>query len=269
MGQAFVDYMAVKGIACKLQHAEGIFGVYVLHSEQAVRARDAFRQFAVDPHHPRYQAASWQRRDSAGVKFEYGSSGLPLLHNFLLQAGPVSLLVLSGCVGVFLFSLFGDRAVFQALQFFATEDAIGSFQQWRWITPALIHFSAVHLLFNCLWWWYLGGRLEHHESSVRLLGLFLFSALISNAAQFIVSGPLFGGLSGVVYALFGYFWVRGRQLPHGPLSLPGSLYAIMLLWMAFGFTGSFGPPMANAAHLVGLIAGGVQALVWRPVNREI
>lgn len=31
------------------------------------------------------------------------------------------------------------------------------FEFWRYFTHALMHFSLMHILFNLLWWWYLGA----------------------------------------------------------------------------------------------------------------
>ncbi|VED45788.1 Rhomboid protease glpG [Raoultella terrigena] len=34
------------------------------------------------------------------------------------------------------------------------------FEVWRYFSHALMHFSLMHILFNLLWWWYLGGAVE-------------------------------------------------------------------------------------------------------------
>ncbi len=73
-----------------------------------------------------------------------------------------------------------------------------------------MHFSLMHILFNLLWWWYLGGAVEKRLGSGKLIVITLISALLSGYVQQKFSGPWFGGLSGVVYALMGYVWLRGE-----------------------------------------------------------
>ncbi|PHR65002.1 rhomboid family intramembrane serine protease [Pseudidiomarina marina] len=138
-------------------------------------------------------------------------------------------------------------------------------QPWRFFTPALLHFSVLHIVFNVFWWWYLGGRFERYYGSKWLILAFLFCALASNTSQFIESGPYFGGLSGVVYGLFGIATVVGWQNPRHPLFLPNGLIIFMLVWLVIGYTGLLWVNIANTAHTAGLISGllvgaGIRAL---------
>ncbi|WP_417659429.1 rhomboid family intramembrane serine protease [Pseudidiomarina sp.] len=128
-------------------------------------------------------------------------------------------------------------------------------QPWRFITPALLHFSVLHIVFNVFWWWYLGGRFERYYGSKWLILAFLFCAVMSNTSQFIESGPYFGGLSGVVYGLFGIATVVGWNNPRHPLFLPIGLIIFMLAWLVLGYTGLLWVNIANTAHTAGLIAG--------------
>jgi len=127
-------------------------------------------------------------------------------------------------------------------------------EPWRLVTSAFLHFSATHLVFNLFWWWYLGGRVELSLGSKVLVGLFLFTAISSNLVQFYWQGPLFGGLSGVVYGLFGFAIVMSANRG-GPLWLPPMLIAFMIGWLLIGFSEALPLNMANEAHLAGLISG--------------
>ena len=97
----------------------------------------------------------------------------------------------------------------------------------------------------------------------------------SNVAQYWYSGPsLFGGLSGVVYALLGYCWVYNVLLPGAGLGVPRGIIIFMLAWLVFcmvGPTEALGiGSIANAAHLGGLVLGcACAALVvaWRAIKR--
>ena len=65
---------------------------------------------------------------------------------------------------------------------------------------------------------------------------------------------LFEGFSGVIYALFGYIWMKGLYQPEQGMFLHPNSITIMLLWLVLCMTGVLGP-IGNAAHFVGLIVG--------------
>lgn len=132
-------------------------------------------------------------------------------------------------------------------------------QWWRLVTPAFMHFSELHLVFNLLWIWVVGSRIEQMQGRWVLLCIFLASAILSNAAQFFVSGPMFGGMSGVVYAVLAYSWLWDRQGYRPGFGLPQGLMGFMLLWLVLGYVGVLQligmGAVANTAHLVGLLVG--------------
>jgi GlpG protein len=37
---------------------------------------------------------------------------------------------------------------------------------WRLLTPTLIHFGWLHVVFNCLWLWEFGQRIEHRLGAI-------------------------------------------------------------------------------------------------------
>ena len=105
-------------------------------------------------------------------------------------------------------------------------------------------------------WWLkdLGTAIERIHSSVYLAIFVVLTGVLSNTAQYFVSGPNFGGMSGVVYALFGFFWIRGRLDAGYPFKLQQQTVLFMMGWYVLCFTGLMGP-VANAAHTGGLITG--------------
>lgn len=137
-------------------------------------------------------------------------------------------------------------------------------QIWRLFTPMFVHFGIMHIVFNMLWLRDLGGMIERRESSWKLLLLVLVTAGGSNLAQYSISipgfpgfgggAPNFGGMSGVVYGLLGYVWVRGKVDPFFGYQLQQSTVTMMLIWLVLCFTGLLGP-IANLAHLFGLLIG--------------
>lgn len=180
-----------------------------------------------------------------------------IVKNLLLQAGwftasyaALVVLVFLGLMTPLAEPILG-ALIFNPLDY----EALPWTEPWRFFTPALLHFSAMHIVFNLFWWWYLGGRFERYYGSKWLIIAFCFCAIISNTSQFIESGPLFGGLSGVVYGLFGLATVVAWQNPHHPLFLPNGLIVFMLAWLVIGYTGLLWVNVANTAHTAGLIAG--------------
>ena len=128
------------------------------------------------------------------------------------------------------------------------------------MTHALLHFSILHITFNLLWWWYLGGDIEKKLGSKKLIQLFIVSAALSGISQYWVEGANFGGLSGVVYACLGYLWVMNYRAPHLGLTIQKSLVVFMLVWLVLGFVQPF-MAIANTAHLIGLVSGVLLAFV--------
>ena len=151
------------------------------------------------------------------------------------------------------------------VEFGSWSQAMARGELWRLITPAFLHFSSFHILFNGLWLWELGRRLEAVMGWQTYLLFALVTALAANVAQQLLGSSLFGGMSGVVYALIGYIWMRQRYAPHPVLAVPPGLIGFMLVWLLLGLSGiidRFIPgSVANGAHLGGLLAGMAWALL--------
>ena len=141
---------------------------------------------------------------------------------------------------------------------------------WRLVTPMFIHFSLTHLVFNCLWIYVLGSKIEQIDGHITFINLVIFSSIISNLAQhFFGESALFGGLSGVIYGLLGYCMIIEIDTKQERYDLPPALYLFMLIWLILGFLGilnlfGFGN-VANYAHLGGLISGIIFAMITRYV----
>ncbi len=143
---------------------------------------------------------------------------------------------------------------------------------WRFITPTLLHFGWMHVVFNCLWIWEFGRRIEKRLGSLNLLGLYLVAGVASNLTQFMVTGPsIFGGMSGVVYGFMGFIWGANRVTPNWLEPLPSAIFGFMLVWLCLGMIGVLemlgAGAIANGAHvggfLVGLATGALFGLLRR------
>lgn len=151
---------------------------------------------------------------------------------------------------------------------------------WRWepsfeyvlriFTPTFVHFGIEHLIFNMLALWYLGQMLERALGPWMMVAMILTFSMISNVAQLLVDGPLFGGFSGVVYAFIGFAFVYQKLAQN--LNIPNGLFVFAGIWLLLGFADAFtgiGISMANTAHLSGLIAGIVLSICWILWNKVL
>ncbi len=147
----------------------------------------------------------------------------------------------------------------------SAQQAFQAGQYWRLITPIFLHFGLLHVVFNSLWTWELGKRIEIAKGSFNLLGVILLIAIGSNIGQFLWQSQQhqianFGGMSGVVYGLLGYIWVVGKFYRHPLFMLPPGMMIFMLGWLVFCMSGVFeifagNTGVANAAHVCGLLMG--------------
>ncbi|QDT35242.1 rhomboid family intramembrane serine protease [Thalassoglobus polymorphus] len=129
---------------------------------------------------------------------------------------------------------------------------------WRIFTPAFIHGSFFHLAFNLYFLWILGNTIERTKGSILFALLCFVTAVGGHFTQYFIVGPNFIGISGVVYGLLGYLWMKQMVSPEEGYAIPDILIVQMLIWLMLGISGvleSWGIPVANGAHFGGLLAG--------------
>lgn len=265
--QAFADYLATQGVRVRLEADGEACVLYALEAEQAGRIQAELQAFLANPGAVKYRDASWR---AGKPQADTPGHGLDLRH-LLARAGTITKLLAGLSIALTLLTGFGDNE--DMLRYFLISNyPVGLFevragQIYRLLTPIFLHFMVIHILFNLMWLWDLGGAIERRWSGGYLLALVAGTGIASNLAQYAYSGPLFGGLSGVVYGLLGFTWLRGHFDPACGLAVPRAVVSFMLVWLALCFTGLLGP-VANAAHLTGLIAGALwgwlSALLARP-----
>jgi GlpG protein len=180
-----------------------------------------------------------------------------------LRLGPLTAVLIGISAAVAVFSDLGNNAGFLEKLFIARTESEGFLpevlhgQVWRLITPIFIHFSILHIVFNMLWLKDLGTMIERKVSSQMLLALVTVIGVLSNVGQFLYSGPIFGGMSGVVYGLLGFVWMKSRFDPASGLYVSRETVVWMLGWFVLCLTGLAGS-VANMAHGTGLVVG----IVW-------
>ncbi len=192
------------------------------------------------------------------------------------RLAPVTAVTLGLCLVVFAaMAVFGDRVIAAlaivplgvvngSLAVGSLVEAVLAGQVWRPLSPAFLHFGWMHLIFNMLWLWYFGRQVEALQGSGRMLLILLAAGIGANLAQYAAGTVLFGGMSGVDFALLGYVWLMSRRAPHSGFFVPQMLVVFMLGWMVFTMTDMAGAVgfgnVANEAHLGGLVVG--LALGW-------
>ncbi|MGB8330049.1 MAG: rhomboid family intramembrane serine protease, partial [Polyangiales bacterium] len=190
-------------------------------SEMARKARAQRRQEAKADEHIRARTEKIRRQIEARQNMRIGT----------VTAG---LMVI--CVAVFVVTGKGeDVSVVRYLTFapivpignqfvFGDASAIWHGQPWRLVTPMFLHFGFMHIFFNLWWLKDLGTAIERVFSARYLLIFVLVTAVFSHVLEYVMSGPTtFGGMSGVVYGLFIFIWIRGRLDPSFPYRMPQQL----------------------------------------------
>jgi len=272
----FADYLYVQKIESHLEFekADG-WGVWINDEDRLEEAARLLTAFRLNPADPKYRAeaksAAELRAEAEKDEAKYRKKLSDRRHLFRplrdYGFGPLTFVLIAISVVVCLLSRLGNdpRPILGLfITDFTTFDPFGPRlpeilhgQVWRLITPIFIHFGLLHILFNMLWLRDLGSMIEGRQSSRLLAVLVLVIAAGSNLAQFWYGGPVFGGMSGVVYGLLGYIWMRGKFDPGSGLYLHPSTVTMMIIWFFACFTPII-PHVANAAHAAGLVMG----IVW-------
>ncbi|MFO0959138.1 MAG: rhomboid family intramembrane serine protease [Isosphaeraceae bacterium] len=282
------DYLRTLGITTRLDDSPGGWIVWVHDENRLEEARRELEAFRRAPDDPRYEAAEATaralRKKAEKADREHARRTIDLRDRWLYRSPrrlPATLFLIAMSVGIFVLRLVEPdrgRAVSSAMRITALRvirpeepepaiwlsslwsEHLGDLievrngEVWRLLTPIFLHFSFLHLAFNMFWMAELGGQFEMLRRSWRLALFVVACGVFSNLVEYLWSGPGFGGMSGVVYALFGHAWVRSHYDPSGPWRLRGNAVPIMLIWLPLGMTGILGP-IANGAHLGGLAIG--------------
>ncbi len=197
---------------------------------------------------------------------------LPPVAAAVLRYFPVTSAFIAVCVVIALLTGLGQPGpLVDALQIASAYhrglDDILSGEVWRLVTPIFLHFGFAHLFFNMFMLWDLGRVVEVTKGSRFVLAFAAVVGTASNLAQYLLTGsPFFGGMSGVLYGLFGYVWMQGKYNPRFGITLTQHTVVIMLGWFALCWSGLLGP-IANWAHTGGLVMGAAWGYAKRNSRR--
>jgi rhomboid protease GluP len=142
--------------------------------------------------------------------------------------------------------------------------------EWfRFVTPIFIHIGLLHIASNSYALWIIGPLVERLYGSARYLMIYLLCGISGVAGSFIWNemrnnpdGPS-AGASGAIFGLFGLlavfgFKYRNELPPNFGKAIWSSIVPVILINLFIGFSFPF---IDNAAHIGGLIAGGMLALI--------
>src|SRR5262245_1280530 len=280
--RTLADYLAGLSIETRLLQSAGGWELWVCDEDKVARAREEYQAFLANPTDKRFRDGSKAARRAEDAR-EEEARGRPQRHlalepqrqlTFGLIATSILITVLyhspqeRDLVYKYLFITKIDRIGESRIEWNPTLPELKRGELWRVITPIFIHFSEVHILFNMLWLFTLGSQLEVRYGPRRLALLVILIAATSNLCQYFFSTvvlegwapvvarsyPLFGGMSGVVFGLFGFVWIKAVYEPGCGLYVSPTAIVLMMISLILCMTGAVGP-IANTAHLVGLSVG--------------
>jgi GlpG protein len=278
--KAFADYLLTLGMKTRIdEQAEG-WELWIYNEDHIAAARDELQGYLSHPDDPRYraatQAAQTIRRNQQHLDQQFRKNYREVTELWAppgVRRRPVTSALVAISVVVFLLQHSSLKPKLEDHMWITTfsqdlegkihDDGLSPILQgevWRLVTPIFMHVNIVHILFNMWWLIALGTMIELRRGTLRLAGLVLLSAVLSNLGEYVYDLRSLGhanpaeGMSGVVYGLFGYIWMKGLYEPEQGMIMHPNNITIMILWLFLCMSGAMGP-IANAAHFVGLAVG--------------
>jgi len=255
----FSRFMTSQGISHRINEESGQQVIWVDGDPQAALVREALSRWPFD------EEAELQNTSSADRAALIDPLGLLRKGVAAFFRAPISFSLILACLWVAFYSRLGAQPQNVAFLFYPLLDSSGivaliesmdSFSRiLRSLSPMLLHFGELHLVFNMIWLWYFGRQLEPSQPYWLYALLILSCSFVGNTAQYLVSGyNNFGGMSGVVYGLVGYAWVLHTFMPRSALMINNRMFLVFVIALVAMevFASSW---IASAAHLGGLIAG--------------
>lgn len=285
LGQRFQDYLLTRGIQARVDADGDAWAVWIFDEDQLDLGRKELAEFQAMPDDSRFVEAAGTarkiRQQEEKARKQLEKKRVRVRDEFerpTLSKCPVTMTLMLASVAATLLTDFGDARpddLFQKLTYasylrigdkiqWAYLSDIRSGEIWRVFTPMFLHFKIGggpwHLIFNMMWLYSLGTVIEFARGKSRFLLLVLATAAAGNTAQYFGGGPSFGGMSGVVYGLIGYIWIKSTFDSSLGLYMPQTTMFWAMLFFVACLTGAVGH-VANWCHSFGLISGGVIAYV--------
>jgi membrane associated rhomboid family serine protease len=130
-------------------------------------------------------------------------------------------------------------------------------------SAAFLHADITHLLFNMWALYVFGPQLERVSGSAPFAGLYLASAAAGGVAFFLLGDPggVAVGASGAIFGLFGAYLALAYRARRTPAGAAGLRQLLLLLAINLALP-LLVPRIAWQAHLGGLLAGALIAVLW-------
>jgi GlpG protein len=281
--RTFADYLFVRDLETQVEQTKGgAWTIWVVDEERVDEGKALLSRFRSMPDAEEFHqasAAAVQRRrgEEQEARAEEQKLKRSAAFPWHMRGGGLTMVLLILCIAAALVTKLGQDGAWTGwllistvqpidpLRFWSSMVEIAHGQAWRLFTPIFLHFSLWHLVFNLLWMQDLGTALENKIGTWRFAGVVVLVALVSNLTQYVSGGANFGGMSGVVYGVFGYLWMRGKRDPGFAWLISPMTSTLLLVFLAVGIFGLVGPT-ANAAHFSGLLVG--MALGWLAAQRR-
>ncbi len=262
----FWNFLKKNSIDSSLEEdADDSWSVWVADEDQIDLAQNELNSFLQNPEDKKFIASnleskspelikgSKQKKPSGFQQFDLGKQW----RHADRAPGVYTLSIIITSVAIYLVSMVGYGNLI--IDTFKLDARVFGGEVWRFVTPILIHFHIFHIFFNMWWLFDLGTQIERKKGSKFFLTFVLLLALSSNMSEYLVQelsegGRTFGGMSGVVYGLFGYVWAKCKFDPADGFRMDPTVAIIMFGFFFLCFTKVFGN-IANYAHTGGLLLG--------------
>jgi GlpG protein len=299
--QRLVDYLLTQRITAKVEADGPQWAIWVREEDQVPAAVRELNNFLRDPEAAPYrqasQAAEALRRQQNREDRQRQKNFIDLRHRWDTRAvghRPLTWILIAACIFVAIATQIGENRDSPLLNYmwfapppghslldqftWTPTNSINDGQIWRLVTPIFIHFGPMHLLFNMYWLYLFGSMIESRRGTLRFGLLVLVTAVAANYGEYYFpyhwhwGGPyhvFFGGMSGVIYGLLGYVWMKSRFEPQLQMFVPFSTVVILIGWLVLCWTGVLNQligSVANWEHAVGLLVGiivGYAPVAWR------
>ncbi|MCR9119971.1 MAG: rhomboid family intramembrane serine protease [bacterium] len=289
----YAAYMVTQGVSTIIEEDGDKYLIWIKDEDHVQEASEELKLYLADPSAEKYQgilarAQEVERKEQRRIaemqknvvdmRGRWGKNGgVPLKRT-------LTLVLIGICIVIALLSNFGDfqnnpaytNLLFRARPDSGVEmvtnelwqspsyhlDSIRHGEVWRLISPIFLHFSLQHLLFNMYALFVFGGKTENEIGTWKYALLIVAIAFASNFCEALAptllpsewgGGSNFGGMSGVVYGLFGFVWMKWRFDPTSKLVISPISIFIFMGWLIYAMFST--DPIANYAHVFGLIMG--------------
>ncbi len=246
--------------------------IWALDDEHIGQLKDVLSSFASNPEASQWQAAIREGSAIAKIKQKQAVKA-PAAKSSSEPSYIFTYSTLVFCFLVFALDYFDPQHAIRQLLAFSTTyfvtysgwfnlPEIQSGQIWRLVTPIFLHGNLLHLIFNMIWFYQLGRQLEDFFSKRLVVILTLSIAILSHIAFFLVSGPSFVGMSGVIYGYCTFLWAMDRYDPTRVRGADLQPVTFLMYWYVFCLALTvIGLGVANTIHGVGALVGYL-AGVW-------